>query len=181
MWRDRWPVRCPRSIKAGDARSISSTRSAWQCFRWNMLPRSGALLPIRAIAASAMQPRLRHAGTPLMVVDFLALTPFLIQFFVHADFGAFRVLRIVRFYRLARYVPALETIVRVIVSEARRLLGTLILFAGLLLFSGVLMYIAEGRCSPTSSARFRRQCGGRWSPCRRSAMVTSCRSLLPAS
>ena len=92
--------------------------------------------------------RLRHAGTPLMVVDFLALTPFLIQLFVHADFGAFRVLRIVRFYRLARYVPALETIVRVIVSEARRLLGTLILFAGLLLFSGVLMYIAEGQVQP---------------------------------
>jgi voltage-gated potassium channel len=92
--------------------------------------------------------RLRHAGTPLMVVDFLALMPFLIQFIVDADFGPFRVLRIVRFYRLARYVPALETIVRVIVSEARRLLGTLILFAGLLLFSGVLMYIAEGQVQP---------------------------------
>jgi voltage-gated potassium channel len=92
--------------------------------------------------------RLRHAGTPLMVVDFLALMPFLIQFVVNADFGPFRVLRIIRFYRLARYVPALETIVRVIVSEARRLLGTLILFAGLLLFSGVLMYIAEGRVQP---------------------------------
>jgi voltage-gated potassium channel len=92
--------------------------------------------------------RLRHAGTPLMVVDFLALMPFLIQFIVNADFGPFRVLRIVRFYRLARYVPALETIVRVIVSEARRLLGTLILFAGLLLFSGVLMYIAEGQVQP---------------------------------
>jgi voltage-gated potassium channel len=83
-----------------------------------------------------------------MVVDFLAIMPFVIQFIIHADFGPFRVLRIVRFYRLARYVPALETIVRVIVSEARRLLGTLILFAGLLLFSGVLMYIAEGRVQP---------------------------------
>ena len=92
--------------------------------------------------------RLRHARTPLMAVDFLALMPFLVQFIIHADFGPFRVLRIVRFYRLARYVPALETIVRVIVSEARRLLGTLILFAGLLLFSGVLMYIAEGRVQP---------------------------------
>jgi voltage-gated potassium channel len=92
--------------------------------------------------------RLRHAGTPLMVVDFLALVPFLLQFIIHADFAPFRVLRIIRFYRLARYVPALETIVRVIVSEARRLLGTLILFAGLLLFSGVLMYIAEGQVQP---------------------------------
>ena len=92
--------------------------------------------------------RLRHARTPLMAVDFLALMPFLVQFIIHADFGPFRVLRIVRFYRLARYVPALETIVLVIVSEARRLLGTLILFAGLLLFSGVLMYIAEGRVQP---------------------------------
>jgi voltage-gated potassium channel len=97
---------------------------------------------------TAMAARLRHARTPLMVVDFLAIMPFVIQFIIHADFGPFRVLRIVRFYRLARYVPALETIVRVIVSEARRLLGTLILFAGLLLFSGVLMYIAEGRVQP---------------------------------
>jgi voltage-gated potassium channel len=97
---------------------------------------------------TAMAARLRHARTPLMAVDFLAIMPFVIQFIIHADFGPFRVLRIVRFYRLARYVPALETIVRVIVSEARRLLGTLILFAGLLLFSGVLMYIAEGRVQP---------------------------------
>lgn len=97
---------------------------------------------------TAMAARLRHARTPLMAVDFMAIMPFVIQFIIHADFGPFRVLRIVRFYRLARYVPALETIVRVIVSEARRLLGTLILFAGLLLFSGVLMYIAEGRVQP---------------------------------
>lgn len=97
---------------------------------------------------TAMAARLRHARTPLMAIDFLAIMPFVIQFIIHADFGPFRVLRIVRFYRLARYVPALETIVRVIVSEARRLLGTLILFAGLLLFSGVLMYIAEGRVQP---------------------------------
>jgi voltage-gated potassium channel len=97
---------------------------------------------------TAMAARLRHARTPLMAVDFMAIMPFVIQFIIHADFGPFRVLRIVRFYRLARYVPALETIVRVIVAEARRLLGTLILFAGLLLFSGVLMYIAEGRVQP---------------------------------
>jgi voltage-gated potassium channel len=90
---------------------------------------------------SAMAARLRHARTPLMVVDFMAIMPFVIQFLIHADFGPFRVLRIVRFYRLARYVPALETIVRVIVSEARRL-------PGLLLFSGVLMYIAESRVQP---------------------------------
>jgi voltage-gated potassium channel len=92
--------------------------------------------------------RLRHATTPLMIVDFFALMPFVIQLLFHADFAAFRVLRIVRFYRLARYVPAVGTIGRVIASEWRRLFGTLILFTGLLLFSGVLMYIAEGRVQP---------------------------------
>jgi voltage-gated potassium channel len=45
-------------------------------------------------------------------------------------------------------VPALQTIGRVVGAEWRRLAGTGILFLGLLLVSGALMYLAEGDVQP---------------------------------
>jgi voltage-gated potassium channel len=50
--------------------------------------------------------------------------------------------------KAGRYVPALATISGVIASEWRSLLGSFVLFIGLLLISGVLMYIAEGNVQP---------------------------------
>ena len=92
--------------------------------------------------------RLRLAATPMMVIDFIAIAPLFIELAAGVDLGVIRVLRIVRFYRLGRYVPALATISGVIAAEWRPLLGSFVLFMGLLLISGVLMYIAEGRLQP---------------------------------
>jgi voltage-gated potassium channel len=97
---------------------------------------------------SPARARLRLIGTPMMIVDFIAILPFFIEPFAGVDLTVIRVLRVVRFYRLARYVPALATINRVIASEWRGLVGSLVLFLGLLLISGVFMYIAEGSVQP---------------------------------
>ena len=83
-----------------------------------------------------------------MVIDLIAIAPLFIELAAGVDLGVIRVLRIVRFHRLGRYVPALATISGVIAAEWRPLLGSFVLFMGLLLISGVLMYIAEGRLQP---------------------------------
>jgi len=92
--------------------------------------------------------RLGHALSPMMLVDLAAILPFLIEPFLGADFGVVRILRIIRFYRLARYSPVLYTIVGVIAAERRALTGSALLFAGLILLSGVAMYIAERHVQP---------------------------------
>jgi voltage-gated potassium channel len=92
--------------------------------------------------------RLRLAATPMMVIDLIAIAPLFIELAAGVDLGVIRVLRIVRFYRLGRYVPALATISGVIAAEWRPLLGSFVLFMGLLLISGVLMYVAEGHVQP---------------------------------
>ena len=92
--------------------------------------------------------RLRTMGMPLMVVDLLAIMPFFIELAFGLDVAAVRVIRIIRFYRLARYVPAIATIGRVLAAEWRALMGSAVVFAGLLLLSSVAMYVAEGRLQP---------------------------------
>ena len=97
---------------------------------------------------SPARARLRLMSMPMMVLDAVAIMPFFIEPFAGVDLTVIRVLRVVRFYRLARYVPALATISWVIAAEWRALMGSSVLFVGVLLISGVLMYIAEGRVQP---------------------------------
>ena len=92
--------------------------------------------------------RLVHAASPMMLLDLAVISPFFIEPFVGADFAAVRVLRIVRFYRLARYSPVLSAIVGVIAAEWRALAGCAVLFAGLILLSGVAMFLSEGTVQP---------------------------------
>jgi len=95
-----------------------------------------------------MKARLAHALSPMMLLDLIAISPFFLEMFMGPDLAVVRILRLVRFYRLARYSPVLVTIVDVITAEWRALAGSALLFLGLLLFSGVAMYLAEGSVQP---------------------------------
>ncbi len=92
--------------------------------------------------------RARFAATPLMLLDLVAILPTILAALIGFDLAMWRALRVVRFFRLTRYVPALQTIGRVLGAEWRRLAGTFILFGGLLLVSGAAMYLAEGEIQP---------------------------------
>lgn len=97
---------------------------------------------------TALYARLRTAGMPMMIVDLVSIAPFFIELFVGVNIGAIRVLRFIRFYRLARYAPAIATIGRVLAAEWRSLVGTAVIFFGLLLLSSVAMYFAESHLQP---------------------------------
>jgi voltage-gated potassium channel len=85
---------------------------------------------------------------PLMIIDLLAIAPFFLSQFMMLDLRVVRILRLVRFFKLSRYSPAMHTLMRVISNERRSLSA-----AGLLLFAAVLisatgMYHIEGRVQP---------------------------------
>jgi voltage-gated potassium channel len=96
---------------------------------------------------TALRARLRFASTPLMIIDALALVPFLLELaFPHHSLLVLT--RLVRFLKLARYSPALATIGRVIAGERRALLACVIIFVGVLLTAAAAMHAVEGAIQP---------------------------------
>ncbi len=99
----------------------------------------------REIQAAAM--RARFARSPMMVIDGLAIVPFFVELMFPGDPAA-RLLRLVRFLKLARYSPALATIGRVVAAERRALMACLIIIAGVLITMAALMMAVEGHLQP---------------------------------
>jgi len=96
---------------------------------------------------AALGARLRFAATPLMVIDAVALLPFLLELLWPSN-ALVPLTRLVRFLKLARYSPALATLGRLIASERRSLLACVVIFTGVLLASAAAMHAVEGGLQP---------------------------------
>ena len=95
----------------------------------------------------ALRARLRFAATPMMVIDALALLPWLLEIlFPHGTL--IPLIRLVRLLKLARYSPALTSIGRVLVAERRALLACVIILGGVLLATAAVMLAIEGSQRP---------------------------------
>ncbi len=88
--------------------------------------------------------RWRFARSPLMIVDFLAIAPFYLSFLFAMDLRVLRILRLLRFFKLARFSPAFNTMLRVLARERSALLGVLIVLVGMVIIAASLLYLAEG-------------------------------------
>ena len=84
----------------------------------------------------------------MMVVDFLAIAPFYLAFFLAIDLRVLRVFRLLRFFKLARYSPALSSLSRVLWQERRALGAAMIVMSGALLVSSTLLYFIERHEQP---------------------------------
>lgn len=91
--------------------------------------------------------RLRFAASPLMLIDALALLPWLLEILYPAS-SLIVLFRLVRILKLARYSPAIATIARVIASEWRALLACIVILSGVLLTSAAIMLAVEGDKQP---------------------------------
>ena len=88
--------------------------------------------------------RLKFATRPFLLIDLLAILPFYLSFlFPFFDLRILRLFRILRFLKLARYSPALHTLMKVISNERRALMGALILTLTMLLFASTGIYFLE--------------------------------------
>lgn len=103
-------------------------------------------LPLRHLPG--WKARLKFAFRPLMIVDFLAIAPFYLSVLLQMDLRVLRVFRLVRFLKLARYSPALQTLGKVVVNERHALGGAAIVMCALLLFASTVMYFVERHVQP---------------------------------
>lgn len=92
--------------------------------------------------------RLRWAMTPSMLIDLAVILPFYLSLLVAIDLRVLRVFRLLRFLKLARFSPALDSLARVFQAERRAMMGALIVMLGLLFFSASVIYALEHEAQP---------------------------------
>ena len=92
--------------------------------------------------------RLRLAASPAGLFDLVAVLPFWLPIFVAADFKALLVLRLIRFFKLTRYSPAMRSLLEALYAERRALAGCLVILCGATLIAAALMHLAEGAVQP---------------------------------
>ena len=92
--------------------------------------------------------RMRFAMRPYLIIDLLAILPFYLSFLLPIDLRFLRIFRLFRFLKIARYSPALHTLVRVLVNERKALTGALLLVMAALLCASTGMYYIERHHNP---------------------------------
>lgn len=103
-----------------------------------------SLKPLRA--------RLRHAMSPAMVVDLLVILPFYVSLIGGIDLRFLLLLRLARFFKLARYSPGFASLTEALWSERRALGASLIIFIGVLVIAAAAMRLAEHDAQPDKFA-----------------------------
>ncbi|HUJ46699.1 MAG TPA: cyclic nucleotide-gated ion channel [Rhizomicrobium sp.] len=89
--------------------------------------------------------RVRYSLTPSMIIDFISFAPSIVSFFVPVlDLRILRLFRLLRLMKIARYSPAMATLIEVLIAERRALLGTLLLLLCVMVISAEAMYVIEG-------------------------------------
>jgi voltage-gated potassium channel len=96
----------------------------------------------------AWRARLKYALSPAGIVDLIAVLPFWFALMLPADLRVVLVFRIVRFFKITRYSPAMRSLLDVLYRERRALFGCLVITLGIALVAGTLMHLAEGRVQP---------------------------------
>jgi voltage-gated potassium channel len=93
--------------------------------------------------------RLRYVLQPYMLIDLIAIAPAYIALFMpFADLRILRLFRLFRLLKIARYSPAVTTLIHVLSLERRALFGTLLLLLCIMSLCAEGMYIIEGRVQP---------------------------------
>jgi voltage-gated potassium channel len=92
--------------------------------------------------------RLKFALSPAGMIDLLAVLPFWIGLFAAIDLRFLLVFRVIRFLKLARYSPAMRSLIEVLYRERRALFGCVVILTGSTLVAASLMYLAERHVQP---------------------------------
>jgi len=92
--------------------------------------------------------RLKFILSPSGLIDLAAVLPFWLALFLPLDLRFLLVFRIVRFLKLARYSPAMRSLIEALYSERRALFGCVVILMGTTLVTGSLMYLAERHVQP---------------------------------
>jgi voltage-gated potassium channel len=92
--------------------------------------------------------RLTFVRSGSAIIDLLTILPVYLSFFIAADLRVFIVLRLLRFFKLARYSPGIRSLVAVMEAERRALAASAIILFGVVLFTAAAMHVAEHEAQP---------------------------------
>jgi voltage-gated potassium channel len=92
--------------------------------------------------------RLRFVLSFPGAIDLAAILPFWLSVFIASDFRILLVLRLVRFFKLTRYSPAMRSLLDALYSERRALTGCFVILLGTALIAASLMHLAERTAQP---------------------------------
>jgi voltage-gated potassium channel len=96
----------------------------------------------------AFRAALRASVSPAGLIDLAAILPFWFSFLVSTDFRIVLVLRLIRFFKLSRYSPAMRSLLDALYSERRALSGCFVILCGATLIAAGLMHLAESTAQP---------------------------------
>jgi voltage-gated potassium channel len=97
---------------------------------------------------NATRARLKYALSPAGIVDLLAVLPFWFAALLPLDLRFILVFRMVRFFKIARYSPAMRSLLDVLYNERRALFGCLVITLGTALVAAAMMHLAEANAQP---------------------------------
>jgi voltage-gated potassium channel len=92
--------------------------------------------------------RLRHAMSTEGLIDLVSVLPFWVAFVAPSELRIILLFRIVRFLKLARYSPALRSLLDALYVERRALFGCALILAGATLISATFIHLAERDAQP---------------------------------
>jgi voltage-gated potassium channel len=92
--------------------------------------------------------RLRYILSADGVIDLVSVLPFWLAFMVPPEFRVILLLRIVRFLKLARYSPAMRSLLEALYAERRALFGCLFILFGATLITAAFIHLAERGAQP---------------------------------
>ena len=97
---------------------------------------------------SSTRARLKYMASPGGIVDLVAVLPFWFAFLLPNDLRVLQVFRMVRFFKFARYSPAMRSLLDVLYRERRALFGCLVVTLGIAVVAAALMHLVEATAQP---------------------------------
>src|SRR6516162_799539 len=98
--------------------------------------------------SSERKARWEFISSPLGVIDLLAVLPFWFAFVLPGDLRVLLVFRMVRFLKLARYSPAMRSLLDALYNERRALFGCFVILLGATLVAASIMHVIERHAQP---------------------------------
>jgi voltage-gated potassium channel len=95
-----------------------------------------------------LPPWLGYVTSGSGLIDLLAVVPFWIAMFFAFDLRILVVFRLVRFLKLARYSPAMRSLLDALYAERRALLGCVIILLGATVVAASVMHVIEAQAQP---------------------------------
>ncbi len=92
--------------------------------------------------------RIRYAVTPFAIIDLLTILPLYLTLLMPTDLRVLLLLRLVRFFKLARYSPGMRSLIAALQAERKALGASAVIIFGVILFMASAMHVAEHAAQP---------------------------------